>query len=221
MTYITKRNCKTCGQYYEGRGKKYCSNKCCKNDLDYQIKRGLSLKNKTTWNKGLHKKINNALEDWRLSGGKPWNKGLKGIHLSPMSEFKKGNNMGENNSNWKGGITPINNKIRKSKEYTRWRNRVYLRDNFTCCHCNKKCDSKNIIAHHIYYFSEIPELRFNINNGVTLCRSCHFKLHQYNKPIDKMFYQTVKKPSNYQFLLSKNVTDTYDGYIVGQGLDES
>jgi hypothetical protein len=42
-------------------------------------------------------------------GNIPWNKDLKGIHLSPKSEFKKGERSGEKNNTWKGGVqTPVN-----------------------------------------------------------------------------------------------------------------
>jgi hypothetical protein len=34
----------------------------------------------------------------------PWNKDLKGIHLSPTTEFKKGQKVGQDNNFWKGGI---------------------------------------------------------------------------------------------------------------------
>lgn len=37
-------------------------------------------------------------------GNTPWNKGKKGIHLSPASEFKPGKNVGEDHASWKGGI---------------------------------------------------------------------------------------------------------------------
>ncbi len=37
-------------------------------------------------------------------GNIPWNKNKKGIHLSPKSEFKKGQFVGENHSCWKGGV---------------------------------------------------------------------------------------------------------------------
>lgn len=33
-----------------------------------------------------------------------WNKGLKGIHLSPETEFKKGQFIGSEHPSWKGGI---------------------------------------------------------------------------------------------------------------------
>jgi hypothetical protein len=42
-------------------------------------------------------------------GNKPWNKGLKGIRLSPKTEFKKGQFVGETHPSWKGGVQkPIN-----------------------------------------------------------------------------------------------------------------
>ncbi|RKZ09925.1 hypothetical protein DRQ25_04675 [Candidatus Fermentibacteria bacterium] len=37
-------------------------------------------------------------------GHATWNKNLKGIHLSPGSEFKKGETAMEKNPNWKGGV---------------------------------------------------------------------------------------------------------------------
>jgi|SRR6476660_8509877 len=42
-------------------------------------------------------------------GTEPWNKGKKGIHLSPETEFKDGQHVGENHPSWKGGVqTPKN-----------------------------------------------------------------------------------------------------------------
>ena len=37
-------------------------------------------------------------------GNISWNKGLKGIHLSPKSEFKTNQYVGKNHPCWKGGI---------------------------------------------------------------------------------------------------------------------
>jgi hypothetical protein len=34
----------------------------------------------------------------------PWNKDLKGIHLSPTTEYKEGQTAGEKSNMWKGGV---------------------------------------------------------------------------------------------------------------------
>lgn len=34
----------------------------------------------------------------------PWNKGLKGTHFSPDTEFKPGQNVGKDHPSWKGGV---------------------------------------------------------------------------------------------------------------------
>lgn len=208
MSHITKKHCKTCKKYYEGRGKIYCSNSCCKKDPEYQIKKGKSLLGKPAWNKNRHIQTNDALKKWFENGGTPWNKGLKGIHLSPQSEFKKGDKriMGKNNYNWKGGITNNNEKIRKSIEYKQWAMDVYSRDKWRCQHCDKKCQTNNIIAHHLYYFSWIPETRLSLKNGATLCRSCHLKLHQSNSNLENIFYETIKQPDNYRFIVGQNLS---------------
>lgn len=36
-------------------------------------------------------------------GHTPWNAGLKGIHLNPGTEFKKGEMVGKDHYSWKGG----------------------------------------------------------------------------------------------------------------------
>ncbi len=37
-------------------------------------------------------------------GNPAWNKGKKGLHLSPSSEFKKGEKVGKTHPSWKGGV---------------------------------------------------------------------------------------------------------------------
>lgn len=95
---------------------------------------------------------------------------------------------GEKNPNWKGGITPHYLKIRNSERYKLWRKAVFERDNYACILCG---DNKggNLQADHIKPFAYFPKLRFDINNGRTLCISCHkktdtytFKALNYNTP---------------------------------------
>jgi hypothetical protein len=102
--------------------------------------------------------------------------------------FTKENTLGEKNPNWKGGITPLNLMLRTSSIYAIWREAVFLRDNFTCQNPNcEYCHNKLGIllnAHHIKPFSLYPDLRFDINNGVTYCAEYHLnsKLHNELHP---------------------------------------
>jgi endogenous inhibitor of DNA gyrase (YacG/DUF329 family) len=87
---------------------------------------------------------------------------------------------GEKSVNWKGGISYNNNRIRKAIEWKNWRNGVFKRDNYTCQICgikNKKGIVVELHPHHIKSFSLHHELRYDVNNGQTLCSICHHKLH--------------------------------------------
>jgi len=85
---------------------------------------------------------------------------------------------GSNHYGWKGGITPKNQTQRKGAEYAEWRKSVFQRDAYTCQKCSYK--GKGLHAHHIKGWADHPELRFDINNGQTLCVKCHSTIHNRN-----------------------------------------
>jgi len=84
-----------------------------------------------------------------------------------LSEQRKGDKW----CTWKGGISPVNEMIRKSLEYKLWREAVFKRDEYRCKWCGKK--GGVLHADHIKRFVDYPELRFAIDNGRTLCVVCH------------------------------------------------
>lgn len=89
---------------------------------------------------------------------------------------------GEKHPNWKGGITPMNERIRKSGEYRLWRTAVFERDNYTCIWCGARSGRGVAVyleADHIKAFAYFPELRFAIDNGRTLCKPCHKTTQNY------------------------------------------
>ena len=94
-----------------------------------------------------------------------------------MSEAKKG----QKSHFWKGGIEKENKIIRKNIEFRLWREAIFARDNWTCQKCKIRSGNGEKVylhPHHIKNFSEYPELRFAIDNGITLCDKCHWKFHK-------------------------------------------
>jgi 5-methylcytosine-specific restriction endonuclease McrA len=99
-----------------------------------------------------------------------------------------GKRMGAENPAWKGGITPINKMVRTSREYKIWRRAVFERDNYTCVWCGThfiKGVTGNVELHadHIKPFALFPELRLALDNGRTLCISCHKTTDTYARGI--------------------------------------
>lgn len=90
---------------------------------------------------------------------------------------------GENHWNWKGGISDENHRVRESAKYKQWRKDVFIRDGYTCQHCGAVGGMLN--AHHIKPFSVFPELRFDVSNGITLCKQCHIELHRREREWEK------------------------------------
>ena len=60
---------------------------------------------------------------------------------------------GSNNSNWKGGITPLTAKIRALQENKNWIKSVFVRDNYTCQDCGQV--GRKLEAHHRKAFATL------------------------------------------------------------------
>ena len=74
-------------------------------------------------------------------------------------------------------------------QYKIFRMNVLKRDNFKCKIGNKDCIGR-IEAHHILIWSEYPELRYEINNGITLCHAHHPKKRAEEKQLVPYFMGT-------------------------------
>ena len=168
---------------------RFCSQQCVSKDKTILAnrKKGIiqSYKDgRQIWNKGkeLHYEVwNKGKGDYakKLGFGK-WMTGKK-LSIETREKMSKAQR-GENGTNWQGGITKINNTIRRSLQYRLWREAVFRRDDWTCQACGVKSgQGKKVILHadHIKPFAYYPELRFEITNGRTLCRSCHAKTDTY------------------------------------------
>ena len=84
--------------------------------------------------------------------------------------------VGIKSARWKGGVTPENVKIRHSIDNDLWRNSVFARDNYTCQKTGQI--GGKLRVHHIKNFAQYPELRFAIDNGITLSDKAHIQFHK-------------------------------------------
>ena len=98
--------------------------------------------------------------------------------------YKAGNNpevnsrkrhVGENHPRWISDRTKV--KFRPRHELTIWTKAVFERDNFVCQNCGKR--GNRLQAHHIRGYAQYPELRWDVDNGLTLCVDCHKQTDNY------------------------------------------
>lgn len=90
-----------------------------------------------------------------------------------QSAARRGRFIGPANNNWKGGIAM------KDPERGRYRAKMWIkaikdRDGWTCTKCGS---TDRLHAHHIKPWRYYPDLRYDLNNGVTLCYTCHEAAH--------------------------------------------
>lgn len=69
------------------------------------------------------------------------------------------------------------NKKVSGRTLAAWAIQVKERDCYTCRDCGS---TENLDAHHIYSKKKHPELILDIDNGTTLCESCHKYEHKIN-----------------------------------------
>ena len=97
-------------------------------------------------------------------------------------------NKGRKPWNWSGNPVDEIRKARNSAECNEWRLKVFQRDNFTCKMPGCDKSEKYLEAHHIKRFAQFKELRFEINNGITLCKKCHNKTRVREEKFESLFY---------------------------------
>ncbi|MHC4088711.1 MAG: HNH endonuclease [Planctomycetota bacterium] len=79
-------------------------------------------------------------------------------------------NTGDNHYLWAGGQDG-----RNSPEYKEWREAVLTRDYHLCMRCGSR---DNLHAHHIEPWRDNEWRRYDPDNGIALCRECHFFIEQ-------------------------------------------
>lgn len=118
-------------------------------------------------------------------GTAPWNKGTK----NPRPNYRHSEATREKIrfgilNNGRQRKSTENYRLRRSELYRQWRRAVFERDGFQCRECgarSRKGHRVEIQAHHIKEFALHPELRFDVDNGLTLCRPCHVETPSFGR----------------------------------------
>lgn len=111
--------------------------------------------------------------------------------VSPFKGKKRPEFTGENNPNWLSDRTLLKKKQeRNDSAYHEWRKEVWSRDKWMCQIANADCEGR-IEAHHILAWRDYPELRYQINNGITLCHAHHPRMRSEEKRLIPEFQALV------------------------------
>lgn len=107
---------------------------------------------------------------------------------------------GSRHPNWN---PQLSNKDRQERGHfsglKQWRLAVYSRDDYTCQSCGDHTSGK-LVAHHLDSWDIHQDKRFDVSNGITLCRKCHNGFHHkcgYGQNTVSQFYEWINdKNSN-------------------------
>ena len=145
-----------------------------------EIKNKISLASKLHWKNSFYKeKVIAGLK-------KSWHDGQR----ANQKKYE-----GSRHWNWKGGITPEVRRLRNSAAYNEWRLKILTRDKFECQMPDCE-DGKPLHANHIKVFSAYPQIRFDLQNGITLCKPCHVTIRKSEHLYENLFNKIIEHNNN-------------------------
>jgi len=209
------KKCPTCNiefKNYKKSSQIYCSNRCAYDSPEFSRKisqslLGRKLSKTARLNVIRAIKIRWCNKDYKIKVSRAISLGRAGIKVSEdgrksMSRAALINNLkGCDHWNWRGGISPIRERIRKIPKYKQWVREVFKRDNYACQICGVRGGDLEV-DHYPKQFSQILDEKminsikdalkcadlWYLNNGRTLCSKCHIKTY---KGVPKKIWQKL------------------------------
>ena len=152
-------NCKQCNKemrltnWQVKKNRKFCSKDCSRLGVEY---------------KGLFQKGHVDLVP-------PESRGHSEETRAKMREVNRKNaKYGADNPLWQGGARKQRKREMIGYKYRDWRTAVFTRDNWTCQCCGIR--GGYLEADHIKPWCAFQDLRYDVDNGRTVCKPCHVKL---------------------------------------------
>ena len=98
-----------------------------------------------------------------------------------MNKYRSDTYRGENHPRWNPNLSQEEREQgRNYPEYIEFIKKVLKRDNYTCQCCGNKSGNGHRVelnAHHIFNFADNVDKRYDIDNGICLCKKCHRDYH--------------------------------------------
>ena len=110
-----------------------------------------------------------------------------------INEYHRGRK-GELNHNWNPNISEEERRRRRNNDVKSWAKAVKERDNWFCQVCGS---TEKLVAHHLNNYKDNHDLRYSLENGITLCRDCHTDFHvdfmgSFRTPCTEKDYEIFK-----------------------------
>lgn len=140
----------------------------------------------------------------KITWGDKISKSLAGKKRKPLSEEhrRKLSRKGELSHMWIKDRTKL--KIGRTQaydyRYKEWMKEIKNRDRWQCKLLNEDCSGR-LEAHHIVPWSESPELRYEVNNGITLCHYHHPRKRKEEQRLAPAFTEMVLRPVHEQAVI--------------------
>lgn len=113
--------------------------------------------------KGMKRSCNCLINDTRIAVGK--------------------SRIGSKNPRWRSDLTDRDRRnlsykfrhLQNNPLLVKWRKSIFARDKFYCQICGK---NGGVNAHHLFSWDKYKDKRYDTNNGVTMCKTCHKTFHK-------------------------------------------
>lgn len=109
-----------------------------------------------------------------------------------ISNSRKGKTTKEKHPMWISDRSLLvkNEKKHLDGRYREWMISVKMRDSWKCKINNSDCNGR-LESHHILNWADYPELRYEINNGITLCHAHHPRKREDEAKLSPFFQSLV------------------------------